>query len=242
MAANKKTLIPGDYQYRALTRGYPVQRFWHKNKQYLLDKIGNFSANDVILDAGCGSGNISFDLAKKASKVVGLDISNRATSFAKNQAKELRLDNLIFKTADLKKIPFKNDYFTKVVLFEVVEHLNEKDFKEMITELYRVIKPGGLLYITTPNKVSLWPAIEFLLDFFKLTPPLKNHQHILELTISQLEKIMIEGKFKIVDTGSINHLSPFISPFSWQLARAVFNIEIKHFKKFGPIIWMTVKK
>lgn len=234
--------IPGNYQYRALTKGHVIQRFWHDNKLTLLKIIGEFSPKDIVLDAGCGSGNISFYLAGKVSKVVGLDINKEAISFAGEQAKKLKLTNATFKVVDLKKIPFKENYFTKVILFEVVEHLSEIDYQKILFEIYRVMKRGGLLYLTTPNKISLWPIIEFVLGRLRIVPPLKGDQHILELTPSEVKKMMIKNKFKLREFGSINHFSPFICPFSWILAKEVFSLEVRYLDKFGPTIWLVAEK
>lgn len=238
----KKIVIPGDYQYQALIRGHIIQRFWHDNKLTLLHIIGDFSDRDIVLDAGCGSGNVSFYLAEKVREVVGLDISKETVIFTTNHAKKMGLKNAVFKVANLKKIPYKENYFTKVILFEVVEHLGRPDYQKILSEVYRVMKRGGLLYITTPNKISSWPIIEWTLDTFRLVPLLKNNQHILEFTFPQLEKALIEHKFKLECSGSINHLSPFISPLSWTLAKKIFNIEVNYFKKLGPIIWIVARK
>lgn len=238
----KKNSIPGDYQYRALAQGGSIQRFWHDNKFTLLDTIGDFSAQDIVLDAGCGSGNISFHLAPKVKKVIGLDVNKEAVIFASHHAKKLGVKNAVFKVADLKKIPYPENYFTKVILFEVVEHLDELEYQEILAEVRRVMKRSGLLYLTTPNKVSSWPAIEWALDTFRLTFLMRSVQHILEFTFSQLKRILIEHQFKLICFGSMNHLSPFISSLSWRLAKKVANIEINYFQRLGPIIWLVARK
>lgn len=237
-----KSIIPGDYQYRALTQGQVMQRFWHDNKISLLQLIGNFSSEDIVLDAGCGSGNISFYLAKKVSKVIGVDVNKRAVCFAESHARALKLKNVSFKTANLKKLPFKKNYFAKVILFEVIEHLSEVDYGKMITEIHHVMKPGGLLYLTTPNKLSSWPIIQWFLDTFKLVPALGKSQHILELTPLQAKKIIRENGFNLLKYGSLNHISPFFSLFSWRLGKKIFNFEVKHLQCLGPIIWLVAEK
>lgn len=239
---NEKVVIPGDYQFQALTKSNVIQRFWHKSKLSLLGKIGSFSAEDIVLDAGCGSGNAVFYLAKKVKSLMGLDNNKEAINFAKNQVRKLKLTNATFKLADLRRIPFKEKYFTKAILFEVVEHFTEKDYKRIISEIYRVLKTGGFLYITVPNKISSWPIIEFFLDTFRLIPHLGGSQHISELTLFQLEKIVAEENFKLRNFGSINHLSPVISLFSERLAEKIFDFEVRHLKKFGPIIWLVAEK
>lgn len=238
----KKIKISGNYQYRALTEGFVVQRFWHANKFNLLNSIANFSPQDVVLDAGCGSGNISFYLAKKVKRVVGLDINQEAINFAQKYAQKNKFKNLSFRRADLRKTPYKKDSFDKIILFEVVEHLNFKNYQKVIAEMYRLLKLGGYLYLTTPNEISIWFLIEWILDTFKLTPPLRNNQHILTFSISSLEKVLKRNRFKIKDKGTMNHLSPFVSLFSWSLANKISLLEIKYLKKLGPIIWIAAQK
>ncbi|MFH1841145.1 MAG: class I SAM-dependent methyltransferase [Candidatus Shapirobacteria bacterium] len=238
----QKLTIPGDYQYQALNTGHTPQRFWHANKLELLNILDNFSPKDSVLDAGCGSGNIAFFLAHKVKKVIGLDLSQSAIDFAQQKVIETRVKNLSFQTADLRHLPFRDNSFTRVILFEVVEHLNLKDYQQILSEIYRVLKPDGKLYLTTPNQLSLWPLIEWFLDTFRLVPPLKNQQHILELTLPLVTQTLIRCGFKIEKTGTMNHLSPLFSIFSWKLAQQVFYFEIKYLKKFGPILWLVARK
>lgn len=238
----RKCIIPGDYQYRALNYGLTPQRFWHASKIALLSKVGSFSKEDTVLDAGCGSGNVVFFLAGKVSRVIGADISKSAIEFAQQRERDLRMGNLSFDKINLKRLPYPNESFTKVVLFEVIEHLGLDGYHKIISEIYRVMKNGGELYITTPNKLSLWPVIERFLDAFKLVPQLRNKQHILQLTMASTTKIIIKSGFHIKETGTINHLSPFLSIFSWKLAKLLLNIEIKYLRKFGPILWLVAKK
>lgn len=238
----RKCIIPGGYQYRALNYGPTPQRFWHASKIALLNKVGSFSKEDIVLDAGCGSGNVVFFLADRVLKVIGADMSKNAIEFARQRALGLKMGNLSFDKINLKKLPYPNESFTKVVLFEVIEHLGLDDYHKIISEIYRVMKNGGELYITTPNKLSLWPVIERFLDTFKLVPQLRNKQHILQLTIALTTKVIIKNGFYVKETGTINHLSPFLSIFSWKLAKLLLNIEIKYLRKFGPILWLVAKK
>lgn len=237
----QKPKIAGDYQYRALTKGLKVQRFWHQSKIEFLKMMGKFSSQDVVLDAGCGSGNISFYLAKKVRKVIGLDANQEAIVFAQSQTKQKKLTNTVFKRANLKKIAFKDSYFTRVILFEVVEHLNEKDYSKIFAEIHRVMKPGGLLYLTVPNQRSLWPLIELVLETFHLVPSLKE-QHLFRFNFSFISQMVTQSRFRLKNHGTMNHLSPFVSFLSWRLAKKLFCFEVMHFKKSGPLIWLIAEK
>lgn len=234
--------IPGNYQYLALTRGNRVQRFWHQGKVNLLEEIARFTRKDIILDAGCGSGNVSFYLAKKVKKVIGLDSKNSSIVFARKRLTKIKDKNLSFQKCDLKNIPFKDNYFSKAILFEVIEHLNKNDYKAILSEIYRTLKPGGFLYITTPNKASLWPGIEFILDIFKLVPTLRGEQHISEMTQRNLKGVVVSQQFEVICAGSLNHLSPFVALFSHFLAKKIYLLEIRYLKYFGAINWLIARK
>lgn len=237
----QKIDIPGNYQYQALSSKYLPQRFWHHNKFYLLDLLINFSDHDLILDAGCGSGNLSIYLSRRFKKIIGLDGNLQAIGFAKKRVHEEKISNVEFQQGDLTKLSFKNHSFTKIVLFEVIEHLTPAEYQKILDELYRVLKPGGQLYLTTPNKISFWPILEWLLDFFKLVPSLKE-QHLLEFTPESIKDLISQNGFQLKKLGTMNHFSPLVSFFSWGLAKKIFRFEINHLHKLGPIIWLIAEK
>ncbi len=108
----------------------------------------NLAKNKVVLDIACGTGYGSYYLIKNgAKKVVGLDISEEAINYAKNNYKNL---NLTFITGDSKKLPFKNEHFDIIVSFETIEHVNE--YKKFLNECKRVLNEEGVFVCSTPNK------------------------------------------------------------------------------------------
>ena len=123
----------------------------------------------------------------------------------------------------------------------MVEHLSIKEYKKILAEAYRVLKPNGQFFLTTPNQKSLWPVIQWFLDTLKLVPSL-NDQHVLKFTPKQIGNIISENGFQIKQVGTLNHFSPFVSLLSWKLAEIIFHFEVIHLKKFGPIIWIMATK
>jgi SAM-dependent methyltransferase len=99
-----------------------------------------------VLDAGCGTGYGAAELARVASAVVGLDISEAAVEHA---GKHYAMPNLRFLRASCTSMPLRGGSFDVVVAFEVIEHL--KDWADFLHEIRRVLGPGGQTIISTPN-------------------------------------------------------------------------------------------
>ena len=101
-----------------------------------------------VLDAGCGAGYGSAELAQAAESVIGVDIAAEAIEFAQAN---YRQPNLRFEQASCSALPFAGASFDLVVAFEVIEHL--EDWRGFLQEACRVLAPAGQLIVSTPNKL-----------------------------------------------------------------------------------------
>jgi SAM-dependent methyltransferase len=99
-----------------------------------------------VLDAGCGSGYGSAELARVAARVVGIDVSAEAVSYA---TENYRRPNLCYLRSSCATLPFPDRSFDLVIAFEVIEHI--PDWPALIEESRRVLAPGGQFIVSTPN-------------------------------------------------------------------------------------------
>lgn len=106
-----------------------------------------FVKGKKVLDIASGEGYGSNLLAKYAAQVIGVDISAEAVSHAQ---KTYPRPNLSFQVGSVLDIPFPSETFDLVVSFETIEHIS--DHQRMISEVKRVLKPNGILIISTPEK------------------------------------------------------------------------------------------
>jgi SAM-dependent methyltransferase len=100
-----------------------------------------------VLDAACGEGYGSALLSTGASQVTGVDISDTAVEHATARYPS---DKLEFIVSDCLSLPFSDGEFDCVVSFETLEHM--EDHQALMTEFRRVLKPGGFLLISSPDK------------------------------------------------------------------------------------------
>ncbi len=122
MNKNGKLEIPGDYQFRAMNSGPRLQRFWHRNKLWVLDQIAPIAKNHVVVDVGCGSGNLTLHSAEKCKLAIGLDPSESAVQFCNSINSNARS---IFIPAAGDALPFPDESVDVVLFVEVIEHLEE---------------------------------------------------------------------------------------------------------------------
>ena len=101
-----------------------------------------------VLDAGCGAGYGSAELADVAESVTGIDIAPVAVEYARAHYAQ---PNLAFEEASCTQLPFADGAFDLVVAFEVIEHL--ENWRDFLQELRRVLAPAGQVIVSTPNRL-----------------------------------------------------------------------------------------
>ena len=129
--------------------------------------LAYIKSTDKVLDIACGLGHGSDLLATKAHTVVGADYSPEAIGIAERR---YRLENLHFKIDDITSLSFADNEFDAIACIETITHV---DGQVCLQELHRVLKPGGLLIISTHQNIhgavpiSPWHLREYGLEEFK---------------------------------------------------------------------------
>lgn len=160
-------IIPGETGRNLYMQHLKVYEFLSKNAK-----------NKQILEVGCGDGYGAAFLAKSVGSIVAVDYENEVISTAQNKYKA---NNLKYLCMDATKLGFNENEFDLVCSFQVIEHIPENRLLTYLTELKRVLKPDGELYLSTLNleKVMKDPST------YK-----KNPAHCKEFRISGLRDVL----------------------------------------------------
>jgi ubiquinone/menaquinone biosynthesis C-methylase UbiE len=141
----------------------------------------NYIKDKIVLDIASGEGYGSNIMSKEASFVYGVDIDNTTVQEAKLKYKK---ENLEFLAGSASQIPIDDNSIEVVVSFETIEHHNEH--QEMMNEIKRVLKPNGILIISTPDKLYYSDERNF-----------KNQFHIKELYKQEFINLLSKNFTKI---------------------------------------------
>ena len=109
-----------------------------------------WAAGRRVLDVACGEGYGTAGLARHAASVTGVDVSEAAIAHAR--AEYGSLGNVEFVAASCTAMPLPAASYDVVVSFETIEHIEAQE--AFLDEVARVLKPGGVLVLSCPNKVE----------------------------------------------------------------------------------------
>jgi len=106
----------------------------------------------TVLDVGCGFGGAVVALPRFGARCIGVDMSLNELALCRKRLELHGCDSDILR-GDAFGLPFRTESFDIVICTEVLEHIRDKS--GLIAELSRVLKKGGLLYLSFPNFMSL---------------------------------------------------------------------------------------
>ncbi len=160
--------------------GVAEENYWFRRHEVvyrrLLDQFADRFADAEVLEAGCGEGYGADLIAGVARRVIGLDYDEYAVAHVR--ARYPRVD---MRHGNLADLPLPDESVDIVVNFQVIEHLwNQGQF---VAECRRVLRPGGLLLMSTPNRITFTPGSD--------TPV--NPFHTRELNAAEMTELLTDA-------------------------------------------------
>lgn len=165
---------------------------------------GYLQKKDLVLDLGSGNGQNAIKSSKYSKKVIGVEVDKSLIEIAQKSVNQKRIKNIKFYTGNLEeKLQFNNNSFNKVLFLDVLEHLGKRD--EILTEIYRVLKPKGIIMVGVPNKASSWKKTQRSVGISSFSDP----DHKIEFSKNDINKLLKKFKFKIIHFGYAPYDTPF---------------------------------
>lgn len=158
--------------------GLDVENYWFRRHEVVYEQLAPRCAGLDVLEAGCGEGYGADLIARAARRVIGLDYDDAAVAHVR--ASYPRVEAI---QGNLAALPLPDAAVDVVVNFQVIEHL--WDQAQFIAECARVLRPGGLLMVSTPNRITFSPGRDTPINPF----------HTRELNAAELTELLVDGGF-----------------------------------------------
>lgn len=166
----------------------PEENYWFRRHEAAYHALVPFCRDAVVLEAGCGEGYGAALLAEHAARVVAIDYDEPTT---RHVAK--RYPGVGVVRGNLAFLPVRTGSIDVVANLQVIEHLWDQE--GFLAECHRVLRPGGRLFVTTPNRLTFTPDSD--------TP--LNPYHTRELSPSELDQLLREAGFTVESLRGLRH-------------------------------------
>ncbi len=164
------------------------ENYWFRRHEVVYAALVPRCAGAVVLEAGCGEGYGADLLTGSASTVLALDLDAPTASHVMARYPLVRVGR-----ADLAALPVRDGSCDVVVSLQVVEHLREQE--RFLQECFRVLRPGGALRVSTPNRLTFSPGRDSPLNPF----------HTRELAGGELAGLVTGAGFVDVEVLGLHH-------------------------------------
>ncbi|MBT5022423.1 class I SAM-dependent methyltransferase [Candidatus Woesearchaeota archaeon] len=115
-------------------------------KKQLDNFVSRLKKGSKILDVGSGTGHVARYLCRKGFDVVGVDLSEKMVTLAKAKAPDA-----IFEVMDIRELKFDQNHFDSAICLFALNHVTHKDAEKVISDLVKLVKKTGLLFLGIPE-------------------------------------------------------------------------------------------
>lgn len=168
--------------------GLDIENYWFRRHEVVYQRLAERCVGADVLEAGCGEGYGADLIAGVARRVIAVDYDEGAVAHVR--ARYRRVDVM---QANLAQLPLPDASVDVVVNFQVIEHL--WDQTQFVAECARVLRPSGLLMMSTPNRITFSPGRDTPINPF----------HTRELNAAELAELLAGGGFSDVSISGLFH-------------------------------------
>ncbi|MGQ0573126.1 MAG: class I SAM-dependent methyltransferase [Pseudonocardia sp.] len=167
--------------------GIPAENYWFRRHEVVYAALAPLCAGARVLEAGCGEG-YGADLLARTGRVLALDYDAASVAHVAR-----RYPRVHAARANLVALPVRTEACDAVVSLQVIEHLWEQE--RFLAECRRVLAPGGLLALSTPNRLTFSPGRDTPLNPF----------HTRELSPAELAGMVRDAGLRDVEVRGLHH-------------------------------------
>ena len=174
---------------------------WQRRVKML---TAHLKSTDKVLEIGCGTGYFTKEIVRTGALVTAIDISPELLNIAKQEITETNINFLLDNAYELS---FEDNSFDSIVGSSVLHHL---EIEKAISEMFRVLKPGGIMFFTEPNMMN--PQIALQKNIPALKRKLGDSPDETAFFRWSLKKLLMKTGFKEIVIKPFDFLHPALHP------------------------------
>lgn len=171
-----------DYDNYYSSDNLTVAAFIQKHLDEIVTTFAPYRKLNRLLDVGCGAGTFLEAAARAGWDAVGVEVSQTATAHLRERGFEVFC-------GELERANYPNNHFDVVIASEVVEHV--RDPQAMLREIARILRPGGLLWATTPHARGI--SARLLGNKWSIVCP---PEHLQLFSVSGIKRLLLGSGFR----------------------------------------------
>ncbi|BBZ14696.1 class I SAM-dependent methyltransferase [Mycobacterium branderi] len=168
--------------------GLDVENYWFRRHEVVYERLAPHCAGRDVLEAGCGEGYGADLIAGVARRVIAVDYDEPTVAHVRARYPRVKVEH-----GNLSQLPLPDASVDVVVNFQVIEHL--WDQAQFVAECARVLRPSGLLMVSTPNRITFSPGRDTPINPF----------HTRELNADELTGLLVDAGFGSVSLSGVFH-------------------------------------
>lgn len=208
----------------------------HGLRGRLISKYISPKKSDNILELGCGLGGLTQTLTKLKGRLYVTDLSPASLDFTKRKVSSKKV---LFLLEDAHNLSFRDNFFNAAVGNGILHHL---DHKVALTEIFRVLKPGGKICFTEPNLLNPEIFLERKIPLFRKLS--RSSLDEIAFIRWQLKKDLEKAKFIKVSVSPYDFLYPAIPYFLAKPCKILSDLleKVPLVKEFSGSLFVTGEK
>lgn len=168
--------------------GLAEENYWFRRHEVVYERLADRCADRDVLEAGCGEGYGADLIADRARRVIGLDYDDSAVAHVRARYPRVEMHQ-----GNLAELPIADGAVDVVVNFQVIEHLWDQG--QFVAECFRVLRPGGALLMSTPNRITFSPGRDTPINPF----------HTRELNAAEMTELLRAAGFSVESMLGVFH-------------------------------------
>ncbi len=168
--------------------GLDVENYWFRRHEVVYQRLAPRCAGREVLEAGCGEGYGADLISRVARRVIALDYDDATVAHVRAHYPRVQVIH-----GNLAELPLADASVDVVVNFQVIEHL--WDQAQFVDECARVLRPSGLLMMSTPNRITFTPDRDTPINPF----------HTRELNADELGRLLVDAGFALDGVYGVFH-------------------------------------